>query len=201
MDFNQHRLKHFSSRKGAVIDMIVLHYLSAKYVTPNTPYDPDVCAQILEDNKVSYHYMVTRKGVVWQLVPESYKAWHAGKAKWKGATNINSRSIGITLLGMDGRKFTEKQYTAVIELVQDIVSRRKIKEDMVIGHAHVSPARKIDVGRYLDLLRIYDSVYRPDLNKEIEPEIEPAPPKITPGKDSSLDLIIEFFKAIFKKSS
>jgi len=194
MDFNKLRLTHFSSRKGTMIDMIVLHYLSARYVTPNEPYDPDVCIQILEDHKVSYHYMVTRKGVVWQLVPESHKAWHAGRAKWKGATNINSRSIGITLLGMDGRKFTEAQYKAVIELIQDIVSRRKIKEDMVVAHEHASPGRKIDAGRYLDLLRIYDSVYRPDLNKEIEPEIVPQPPKLTPGKDSFLDLILSFFK-------
>ena len=201
MEMNKYKLSSFSDRRGTVIDMVVLHYLSARYTMPNDPYNPQECARILEENKVSYHYMITRKGVSWQFVDESQKAWHAGKSKWKGSTNINSRSIGITLLGMDGRKFTEPQYAAVISLLSDIVKRRKIKEDMIVGHSDVSPGRKIDSGRYMDFLRIYDSVYRPETLKEIPeegepimPEIEPQPTKLTPGKDSLLDLILSFFK-------
>src|SRR3954471_16009699 len=49
------------------------------------------------ERMVSAHYLVGRDGVVYQLVDERYRAWHAGASRWGAETDINSASIGIEL--------------------------------------------------------------------------------------------------------
>ena len=53
---------------------------------------------------VSCHYVIDEAGVVIQMVPESLRAWHAGKSHWGGIDDINSASIGIEIhnAGHDG---------------------------------------------------------------------------------------------------
>ena len=50
-----------------------------------------------KSSNVSAHYLITRKGVIFNLLCPKYKAWHAGKSKWKNDENINNYSIGIEL--------------------------------------------------------------------------------------------------------
>ena len=40
--------------------------------------------------KVSCHYVINRKGKIFQLVREKNAAWHAGKSKWKKFVNLNN---------------------------------------------------------------------------------------------------------------
>ena len=42
-----------------------------------------------KSSNVSAHYLITRKGVIFNLLCPKYKAWHAGKSKWKNNVNIN----------------------------------------------------------------------------------------------------------------
>ena len=58
-------------------------------------------------NPVSSHYLIPepddptyrkRKLRVYQLVPETHRAWHAGDSYWGGRTSINDQSIGIELV-------------------------------------------------------------------------------------------------------
>jgi N-acetylmuramoyl-L-alanine amidase len=78
---------------------------------------------------VSAHYTVTTDGKVYRHVPESLKAWHAGKGRLPWETcpeyDFNHRSIGIEIVNPgDGKTpFTEAQYRALGWLVPDIVSR------------------------------------------------------------------------------
>lgn len=72
-------------------DMIILHYTagvdcmsSAKYLAR-----PDVAA--------SAHLVIGRKGEVVQLVPFNIEAWHAGKSRFAGRSELNRYSIGIEL--------------------------------------------------------------------------------------------------------
>ena len=50
-----------------------------------------------KSSNVSAHYLITREGVIFNLLCPKYKAWHAGKSKWKNNVNINDYSIGIEL--------------------------------------------------------------------------------------------------------
>ena len=48
------------------------------------------------NTKVSCHYLIDKKGMIIQMVPDKFIAWHAGKSKW-GKENLNKNSIGIEL--------------------------------------------------------------------------------------------------------
>src|SRR5687767_13615961 len=76
-------------RDGRAPDMLILHYTGMP--TAQGALDWLTCSE----SEVSSHYFVFEDGRVVQLVPESARAWHAGKSVWKGETDVNSASIGI----------------------------------------------------------------------------------------------------------
>ena len=99
---------------------------------------------------MSSHYVVDEYGKVLQLVPEARRAWHAGESSWEGASDINSRSIGIEIAnpghGLGYPDFPPAQIAAVIGLCRDLVTRHRIRADRVLAHSDVAPERKMDPG-------------------------------------------------------
>jgi N-acetylmuramoyl-L-alanine amidase len=110
------------------------------------------------ESKVSCHYVVDEIGAVTQMVAETARAWHAGVSHWKGATDINSRSIGIEIHnpGHDGGypDFPEAQMAAVEALCLDIIGRHGIAPHHVLAHSDVAPRRKIDPGEKFGWARL-----------------------------------------------
>ncbi|RFB79928.1 N-acetylmuramoyl-L-alanine amidase [Methylovirgula sp. 4M-Z18] len=102
--------------------------------------------------EVSSHYFVWEDGHVLQLVPESRRAWHAGKSFWKGETDLNSRSIGIEIVHPGHNDaghmapYPAAQIKSVIALCRDICDRRSIAPQRVLAHSDIAPGRKIDPG-------------------------------------------------------
>ncbi|MGH6972006.1 MAG: N-acetylmuramoyl-L-alanine amidase, partial [Caulobacteraceae bacterium] len=96
--------------------------------------------------KVSAHYLVEEDGRVFALVDEARRAWHAGVSFWKGAADINARSVGIEMVNpgheFGYRPFPEPQIGAVVALLADIRSRWTIADALILGHSDVAPARK-----------------------------------------------------------
>ena len=72
-------------------------------------------------SNVSAHYLISRNGTIFNLLCPKYKAWHAGKSKWKNQKNINDYSIGIELenKGHDFgyTNYTTNQYISLKKLV------------------------------------------------------------------------------------
>jgi len=130
------------------IDMLVLHYTGMQ--TPEAALDRlcDAAA------KVSAHYLIDEEGTVYALVEEDRSAWHAGVSFWRGATDINARSIGIELVNpgheFGYREFPPPQMAALKELAVKILDRHPIPVRNVVGHADVAPARKTDPGELFD---------------------------------------------------
>lgn len=134
------------SKRTKDIDTIIIHQTEGKF--PG-------CAEWMcnPESKASAHYLITKKGEIYQLVDEKDKAWHAGAAEWDYNNDgvltreehaINSRSIGIELESEKGET-TEVQLVASKLLVGDILLRyKKIKNKNVLGHKEVSPTRKSD---------------------------------------------------------
>jgi N-acetylmuramoyl-L-alanine amidase len=143
---------HDARSPGAVIDMLVLHYTGMETgdVALKRLLDPD--------SGVSAHYFVDEAGAVTRLVPEERRAWHAGVAHWRGAADINARSIGIELVNpgheFGYRPFTEAQTAAVIDLAGMLVARYAIPARNVVGHSDVAPRRKADPGEFFDWRRL-----------------------------------------------
>ncbi|WLP52956.1 N-acetylmuramoyl-L-alanine amidase [Agrobacterium fabrum] len=125
-------------------DIILLHY------TGMTTADGALSWLRNPESQVSSHYFVFEDGRVIQLVPESRRAWHAGKSSWTGDEDINSRSIGIEIAnqGHPGGlpEFPKAQVAAVIELCRDCGQRWSIAPERVLAHSDVAPIRKVDPG-------------------------------------------------------
>jgi N-acetylmuramoyl-L-alanine amidase len=126
------------------IDILLLHYTGMQTAE-------EALARLTDrEAKVSSHYFVHEDGSTAQLVPERRRAWHAGEASWKGATDINSRSIGIEVVNPGHeygyRDFPDPQIDAVIALCRDIVARHPVRRERVLGHSDVAPTRKNDPG-------------------------------------------------------
>ncbi|MGH8778804.1 N-acetylmuramoyl-L-alanine amidase [Paraburkholderia sp.] len=146
------------------VRFLVMHY---------TEIDEQRSLQVLTTEGVSAHYVVPdapqiRNGepVVWQLVPESQRAWHAGASAWQGTTELNAASIGIenvnlgpidTPQGRGWQPYPPAQVDALIRLSKDIVTRYAIAPTRVVGHSDIAPQRKIDPGPLFPWKQLYDA--------------------------------------------
>jgi N-acetylmuramoyl-L-alanine amidase len=126
------------------ISMIVLHYTGMQ--------DAQSAIARLRDPeaKVSAHYLVAEDGTVLRMVAEEKRAWHAGKSRWRGISDVNSASIGIEIVN-PGHEFgyhpyADEQIEGLLPLVADIKERYAITRGNVVGHSDVAPARKKDPG-------------------------------------------------------
>lgn len=137
---------------GGKIDMLVLHYTGMETAAAALQRlcDPDAA--------VSAHYLIDEDGRIVPLVDERHRAWHAGVAFWRGASDINARSIGIELVNpgheFGYRLFAAAQMAALVELAGDILARHPIPPRNVVGHSDVAPTRKMDPGELFDWPRL-----------------------------------------------
>ena len=129
---------------GIPVDMLVIHYTG---MTSGAAALARLCDP---KAKVSAHYLIEEDGLVFQLVDEENRAWHAGVSCWFGNNNLNDRSIGIELVNpgheFGYRPFPEAQMQALISLSTDILARYSIAARNVVGHSDVAPKRKKDPG-------------------------------------------------------
>ncbi len=135
------------------VKVLVIHY---------TADDFHGSLATLTDKNVSSHYLIPDKPplsggkpVIWQLVPESELAWHAGASFWRGATRINDTSIGIELENQGYRRlgevkqfypFNAPQIDVLEKLAKEIIGRYHIAPQNVVAHGDIAPQRKVDPG-------------------------------------------------------
>lgn len=155
-----HQAKNADSR----VRFLVMHY---------TEIDEAGSLAVLTGGGVSAHYVVpdaphTEGGepVVYQLVPEEQRAWHAGVSEWQGTTELNAASIGIenvnlgpvdTPQGRTWQPYPPAQVDALVRLAKDIVTRYRIPPTRVVGHSDIAPQRKIDPGPLFPWRTLYDA--------------------------------------------
>ena len=133
---------------GTPIDILVVHYTGMRSADEALDRLVDPAA------KVSAHYLIDEDGHIVRLVADTHRAWHAGVASWRGATDVNARSIGIELVNpgheFGYRQFPATQMTSLIGLAKDLVTRHAIPARNVVAHSDVAPRRKIDPGELFD---------------------------------------------------
>jgi N-acetylmuramoyl-L-alanine amidase len=135
-------------RDGARPELIVLHYTAMETTEASLERLCDPGAE------VSAHYLIAPGGAVLRLVPEEARAWHAGAGMWRGAGDVNSRSIGIELQNRGAEPFAEPQMTALEALLLDVMARHAILASGVIAHSDMAPERKADPGPRFDWRRL-----------------------------------------------
>jgi N-acetylmuramoyl-L-alanine amidase len=96
--------------------------------------------------KVSAHFVLSKRGVIYRMVKEKDIAWHAGISKWGKDINLNSNSIGIEIVNNGEEKYPKKQIIKLVLLIKYLKKKYNIKKENVLGHFHIAPKRKIDPG-------------------------------------------------------
>lgn len=159
------------------VEFVMIHFTSAVMLDRENPYDYDLVRGIFVDYNLGIHYIIDRDGTIYCFLPETRSAWHAGKGSFgdeKYTDNMNRHSIGIELMGIGSQEdmsiylhpeeydrldasligFTDAQYTALGNLVQDICQRHEIEMDRqhIIGHQEYNPAKN-DPGELFDWAR------------------------------------------------
>ena len=130
------------------VDTLILHYTGMQ--------TGEAAMERLCDpaSRVSSHYVVEENGMIWQLVDEGARAWHAGISYWRGQTALNDRSIGIEIVNPGHewgyREFPKQQMTALRGLCKAILADYPILPRNVVGHSDVAPDRKQDPGELFD---------------------------------------------------
>lgn len=168
-------LDNYSSQREHAPEMVMIHFTSAVMLDRNDPYNMELVRSIFEEYQVSPHYIIQRDGTILCYIPEDRVAWHAGKGTWqndeKFTNAMNQYAIGIELVAMGSQSdmsiyltqseyaaldqslmgFTEAQYVALSELINDLCQRYDIPLDRqhVIGHDEYSPS-KTDPGELFD---------------------------------------------------
>jgi N-acetylmuramoyl-L-alanine amidase len=137
--------------EGTIIDTIILHYTDMDTAQ-------DALTRLCDPaSKVSSHYLIDDKGVLYQLVEDRYRAWHAGVSSWRGRHNVNHFSIGIELDNPgesyfqkhgQWKPYSQPQMASLITLITTLIQKHPITS--ITGHENIAPERKKDPGPHFD---------------------------------------------------
>ena len=111
---------NYSSRGGASIERIVLHY------TAGSTAQGAINTFLDTDRGTSAHYIIDRNGDIYQMVRDSDRAHHC-----KGA---NANSIGIEHVAISGQAVTSAQEKSSIALIRWLMGAYGIPASGIDGH-------------------------------------------------------------------
>lgn len=147
-----------SASQNERIAFLILHY---------TDEDDANSLRLLTEpaHQVSAHYLIPRDTdqtplPVYQLVPDSQRAWHAGRSRWHQYAGLNASSLGIEIVNLGyppedallpahqrrWQPYTQAQIAAIGALTQKLVQRYRIPPTQVLAHSDIAPERKQDPG-------------------------------------------------------
>ena len=97
--------------------------------------DFNAVVQKMQDpaSQVSYHYLVSRSGAIYQFVAEARRAWHAGNSLWNGK-RVNDHGVAVALVNRnDGSEtYPAAQLDQAATLVRYLAQKYTIPMDAVI---------------------------------------------------------------------
>ena len=134
-------------RNVQIIDVIVIHYISAVIVKPDDPFCHETILQIFCDYGVSSHFLISRRGRVIRLVPEEKKAWHCGGSIMPEPDNrigVNDFSIGVELIATEKSGFTHSQYRSLCSLCA-FIEKRYSRKFSYVGHDQIAGERAVSM--------------------------------------------------------
>jgi N-acetylmuramoyl-L-alanine amidase len=162
--------EHQSVNRNERVRLLVLHYTAINWQQSlkalTQPGASAVSAHYLIPESFDPTYPADQPLQVYQLVPESQRAWHAGASRWEDRSALNDQSIGIELVNLGWcyqRKvplaqpaqnelcltpdFDPAQLQLLATLLKDILARNpEISPTRVVAHSDIAPSRKQDPG-------------------------------------------------------
>jgi len=132
------------ARKRKNIRFLIFHYTGMKS-------EREAIKKLTEiQSEVGAHYFIKKDGEIIRMVPDLYKAWHAGISYWGKYKFLNKYSIGIEISNPGHQfgyvNFKKKQIKNLIILTKLLVKKYNIKKNHILGHSDIAPDRKRDPG-------------------------------------------------------
>ncbi len=143
----------WESRKEEIINTVVIHFISAVEINTQAPYDLNTILGIFCTYGVSSHFLISRRGKVFRLVPEQHKAWHCGGSIMPSPDDrrgVNDFSIGIELMATADSGFTRLQYKSLLSLCLELESHYR-REFIYVGHDQIAGERAVELGLRRDV--------------------------------------------------
>lgn len=142
------------------------------------------------------HYFVTPSGEVYRIIDRRRIATHAGRSMWEGRNTIDNYSIGIEVVGYHDRDITPAQYTALRELLRQLKSLYRIKDENVLTHSMVAYGRpnRFHSQNHRGRKRCGMIFAHPDVRRRLGLSGEPArDPDVTAGRLIAADRELQRF--------
>ncbi|MFY9464618.1 MAG: N-acetylmuramoyl-L-alanine amidase [Sediminibacterium sp.] len=98
----------------------------------------------LPGTQVSSHYVIGKDGVVYQMLNDYLRSWHAGNSRWGNQLDMNSASIGIELDNTGFQYFDSLQINSLLVVLSKLKKEFSIPTANFIGHGDIAPTRKND---------------------------------------------------------
>ncbi len=114
---------NYSSRAGADIDTIIVHYTTAG------TFESTKNHFLNHASEVSAHYVIDRNGDIYQMVKDTDKAWHAAQA--------NRSSIGIEHVAKQGDRLAQAQEKSSVHLIKWLMTEYKIPKENIKAHKQI----------------------------------------------------------------
>lgn len=127
---------------GSLINAVIMH------ATESNDAQQDVAWLQSALSKASAHVVIDRDGTIYDLVPVTKRAWHAGVSSFDGVPDCNNYAIGVELANRgDGEPYPDAQLEAAACLVAGYLREwPAITLDRITCHKDVAlpPGRKHD---------------------------------------------------------
>lgn len=129
----------FGYRPEAIVIHVAEGYLNGAQNWFNSP-----------QSQASSHYMIGKKGEIWQFVEDEDTAWHAGSVQnptWamlKAGANPNFYTIGIEHEGFTGESWGTQMFTSSTKLVAELCKKWQISPTRmsIIGHNEINSVNR-----------------------------------------------------------
>lgn len=126
------RSPNHTARDSNQITMIIVHHTGGPVV------GPAINTFLSAGEGTSAHYVINTDGQIIKMVQDGRRAHHAGEARWAGASNINSISIGIEIVNATG-SYPAAQYTALLNLIAALrATHPTIFDWNIVGHSDIA---------------------------------------------------------------
>jgi hypothetical protein len=147
---------HDDRPPGTIIDSLVIH-------TTEGNWPSDIQWMCNKTSKVSCHYVISPDGLIYAIVDDSERAWHAGESSYAGRSDYNNFSLGIEVSHMQNQPYGQSMLPALTGLCQQLLKAYPIARTYVVMHRTVAPSRKIDMTNVSDaqFANWADSLYIP----------------------------------------
>lgn len=138
------RSPNFNDRPpGTIIDSLVIH-------TTEGNWPSDINWLCNPSSGVSCHYVISPDALIYAIVDDAKRAWHAGESNYAGRSDYNDFSLGIEVSHMQNQVYAQTMLPALTALCQQLLAAYPIQRTYVVMHRHIAPGRKIDMTNVSD---------------------------------------------------